>query len=77
MNGEKRNANRFVVGKPERKRPLGRSRRMWVDNINMALGEIERGLLTGLITLGKGRGGDPCECDNEPSGSIKCWVVLV
>jgi hypothetical protein len=27
-------------GKPERKRPLGRTRRMWVDNIKMDLGEI-------------------------------------
>jgi hypothetical protein len=31
-NGEKRNAYRLLVGKPEGKRPLGRPRRMWVDN---------------------------------------------
>jgi hypothetical protein len=30
--GEKRNAYRILVGKPERKRPLGRPRRTWVDN---------------------------------------------
>jgi hypothetical protein len=35
--GEKRNACRILVGKPEGKRPLGRSRRMWVDNIKMDL----------------------------------------
>jgi hypothetical protein len=29
------------VGKPERKRPLGRPRRGWVDNIRMDLGEVE------------------------------------
>jgi hypothetical protein len=29
------------VGKPERKRPLGRPRRRWVDNIEMDLREIE------------------------------------
>jgi hypothetical protein len=29
--GEKRNANRLLVGKPEEKRPLGRPRRRWVD----------------------------------------------
>jgi hypothetical protein len=29
-----------LVGKPEGKRPLGRLRRKWVDNIKMALGEI-------------------------------------
>jgi hypothetical protein len=28
------------VGKPEGKRPLGRSRRRWVDNIRMDLGEV-------------------------------------
>jgi hypothetical protein len=39
-NGEKRNACRILVGKPERKRPLGRPRRRWVDNIKMDLREI-------------------------------------
>jgi hypothetical protein len=31
---------RLLVGKPEGKRPLGRSRRRWVDNIRMYLGEV-------------------------------------
>jgi hypothetical protein len=39
-NGEKRNAYRLLVGKPEGKRPLGRPRRRWVDNINRDLGEV-------------------------------------
>jgi hypothetical protein len=39
-NGEKRNARRILVGKPEGKRPLGRPRRKWVDNIKMDLREI-------------------------------------
>jgi hypothetical protein len=39
-NGEKRNAYRLLVGKPEGKRPLGRPRRTWVDNIKMDLLEI-------------------------------------
>jgi hypothetical protein len=34
---EKRNAYRLLVGKPEGKRPLGRSSRRWVDNIRMDL----------------------------------------
>jgi hypothetical protein len=34
---EKRNAYRILVGKPEGKRPLGRPRRRWVDNIRMDL----------------------------------------
>jgi hypothetical protein len=38
--GEKRNAYRTTVGKPEGKRPLGRSRCRWVDNIKMDLREI-------------------------------------
>jgi hypothetical protein len=33
--GEKRNAYRILVGKPEGKRPLGRPRCRWVDNIKM------------------------------------------
>jgi hypothetical protein len=38
--GEKRNAYVILVGNSERKRPLGRPRRRWVDNIKMHLREI-------------------------------------
>jgi hypothetical protein len=38
--GKKRNADRLLVGKSEGKRPLGRPRRRWVDNIRMDLGEV-------------------------------------
>jgi hypothetical protein len=38
--GEKRNAYRILVGNPEGKRPLGRPRHRWVDNINMDVREI-------------------------------------
>jgi hypothetical protein len=38
--GEKRNVYRLLVGKPEGKRPLGRPRRKWIDNIKMGLSEI-------------------------------------
>jgi hypothetical protein len=37
---EKRNAYKDFVGKPEGKRPLGRPKRRWEDNINMDLKEI-------------------------------------
>jgi hypothetical protein len=37
--GEKRNACRILVGKPEGKRPVGRLRRRWVDNIKIDLRE--------------------------------------
>jgi hypothetical protein len=38
--GEKRNEYRILVGKPEGRRPLGRPRRRWVDNIKIDLREI-------------------------------------
>jgi hypothetical protein len=38
--GEKRNAYRILVAKPEGRRPLGRPRRMLVDNIEIGLREI-------------------------------------
>jgi hypothetical protein len=38
--GETTNAYRILVGKPEGKRPLGRPRHRWVDNIKMNLREI-------------------------------------
>jgi hypothetical protein len=38
--GEKRNAYRIVVGRPEENSPLGRPRRWWVNNIKMDLREI-------------------------------------
>jgi len=38
--GEGRGVYRVLVGKPEGKRPLGRPRRRWVDNIRMDLQEV-------------------------------------
>ena len=38
--GEERGVYRVLVGKPEAKRPLGRPRRRWVDNIRMDLQEV-------------------------------------
>jgi hypothetical protein len=38
--GEKRNAYRILVGKPEGKRPLGRPRHRWMDNMKMDLREV-------------------------------------
>jgi hypothetical protein len=42
-NGGKKNAYRKLVGKSEGKRPLGRPRRRWVDNIKIDLREIGEG----------------------------------
>jgi hypothetical protein len=52
--GVKINAYRILVGKPEEKRPLGRSRRRWEDNIRMDLKEVEWGVM-GLIDLDQDR----------------------
>jgi hypothetical protein len=38
--GETRNAKKILVGKPERKRPLGSTRGRWDDNIRVDLREI-------------------------------------
>jgi hypothetical protein len=38
--GEKRNAYRLLVGKPEGRRPLGRPRHRWLDNIRMDLVDV-------------------------------------
>jgi hypothetical protein len=38
--GERRNAYRIMVGKPEGRRPLKRARRRWVDDTKMDLREI-------------------------------------
>jgi hypothetical protein len=39
-NGEKRNAYSILVGNKKGKRPLGRQKRNWVDNIKLDLREI-------------------------------------
>jgi hypothetical protein len=39
-NGEKKNAFRILVGKPDGNKPLGRPRRRWVDNVKMDLKQI-------------------------------------
>ena len=43
--GEERGVYRVLVGKPEGRRPLGRPRRRWVDNIRMDLQEVECGYM--------------------------------
>ena len=41
--GEGRGVHKVLVGKPDEKRPLGRPRRRWKDNIKMDLQEVGRG----------------------------------
>jgi hypothetical protein len=47
-----------LVEKPEGKRPLGRPRRRWVDNIRMDLGEVGWGDMAGLVWIRIGTGGE-------------------
>ncbi|KAJ4442239.1 hypothetical protein ANN_12105 [Periplaneta americana] len=55
--GESRNAYRVLVGRPEGKRPLGRPRRRWEDNIKMDLREVGYDDQNGLILLRIGPNG--------------------
>ena len=43
--GEEKGVYRFLLGKPERRRLLGRSRRRWVDNIRIDLQEVGCGYM--------------------------------
>ena len=55
------------MGKPEGKRPLGRPRHRWEDNIKMDLQEVRCGGMDWIeLAHGKGRVAGTCECDNEP-----------
>ena len=50
-------AYKILVGRPEGRRPLGRPRRRWEDNIKMDLQEVGWGAWPGLIWLRIGTGG--------------------
>jgi hypothetical protein len=70
--GEMKNAYSILVRKPEGKRPLGRPRHRWEDNIRKDHRKI-RVRVCGLDSLGSEQGpvAGFCEHGNEPSGSIK------
>jgi len=55
--GERRGVYRVLVGKPEGKRPPGRPRRRWADNIKMNIEEVECGVWTGSSWCRIGTGG--------------------
>jgi hypothetical protein len=75
--GEDRNAYRILVGKPEGRRPLGRPRRRWVNNIKTDLGEIRIGWYRlGRPGSGYGSVKGSCEHGNEISGSIKMLGIF-
>jgi hypothetical protein len=65
------------VGNPQGKRPLGRPRRKWENNIVMDLRERGwRGV--DWIGLAKDKGPVECYCEHgiEPSGSIEYWAIV-
>jgi hypothetical protein len=72
--GTKRNVYRLLVGKPEGRRPLGRPRRRWMDNIKMDLLEVGLGELDWISVV---QLESSCELGNEPSGYVRCWETLV
>jgi hypothetical protein len=55
--GKGRGVYRVLVGRPEGRRPLGRPRRRWEDNIKMDFKEVGWGAWSGLIWLRIGTGG--------------------
>jgi transcription termination factor 2 len=75
--GDTRNAYRILVGKSEGKRPLGRPRRKWVDNIKMDLGEIG---WDGVDWIELAQDRDQWralgEHGGEPSGSLKLLGIF-
>jgi hypothetical protein len=64
--GDERNTYRLLVRKPEGKRPLGRPRCSWLDNIRMDLVEVGWGEVDWKQVESS------CKFGIEPSGSIKC-----
>ena len=71
---EGRSAFKILTGTPAGKRPLGRSRRRWEDNIRMYFKEM--GMNTrNWVDSAQERGLEsPCECGVEPPGSISHGV---
>ena len=75
--GERRDAYKVLMRKPEGKRQLRRRRHRWEDNIKMDLQEVGCGGMDwiDLAHIGIG-GGGYCKRDDEPSGCIKCGEFL-
>jgi hypothetical protein len=75
--GEKRNAYRLLVGKPEGKRPLGRPRRRRVDNIRKDLGEVGWGDVDWIcLAQDRNRWRALVNWVLNLRGSMKCWETI-
>jgi len=64
----------LVFGKSEEKRPFGRPRRRWEDNIKVDLQKVGCGVMEWIYLV---QVASICECGNEPSGSLKCGEFLL
>ena len=69
---EGRSSFKLLTGQPTGKRPLGRPRRRWEDNIRMDLEEI--GINAGVDSARDSEMESPCECGIEPPGFISHGV---
>ena len=75
--GEGTGVHRVLVGKHEGKRPYGRPRRKWEDNIKMNLQEVGRGCGDWMeLAQDRDRWRALVGTVYELSASIKCWEFL-
>ena len=75
--GEGRGVYRVLVGKPEGRRPLGRPRHRWEDNIRMDLWEVGCGCVDWMeLAQDRDRWRALVCAGDEPLGSIKCGEFL-
>jgi len=75
--GEEREVYRVLVGKPEGKRPLGRPRRRWVDNIRIDLQEVGCGYMDWIgLAQDRDRRRTPVCAVMNLRGSVKCGEFL-
>ena len=75
--GDRRGVYKVLVGKPEGKKPLGRPRSRWEDNIKMDLLKVVCGDMDWIdLTQDRDRWRALVNADNEPSGSIQCGEFL-
>jgi hypothetical protein len=75
--GEERGVYRVLVGKPEGKRPLGKPRRRWVDNIRMDLQEVGCGYVDWIgLDQDRDRWRTVVSAVMNLWGSVKCGEFL-
>jgi len=74
--GEGRGVYRVLVGRPEGKRPLGKLRRRWKDNIKMDLRGIGIDVVNWIPLAQDSPMANFCKNGNEPSGSIRKQAIV-